>query len=67
MLPKDLWEKMRVKLIDERNEGMANGMLAHANDKSVFVAVGASHLAGENGLINRLRQAGYVLTPLSLN
>lgn len=67
MLPKELWEKMRLKLIDERNEGMAKGMLAHANDKSVFVAVGASHLAGENGLINRLRLAGYVLTPVSLN
>ena len=65
MLPKALWEKMRIKLIDERNEGMAKGMLAHANDKSVFVAVGASHLAGENGLINRLRQAGYLLNPLS--
>ena len=66
MLPKALWEKMRVKLIDERNEGMAKGMLAQAKDHRVFAAVGASHLAGETGILNRLRQAGFKLTPIKL-
>jgi uncharacterized protein YbaP (TraB family) len=67
MLPQALWEKMRIKLIDERNQGMANGMIAQAKDKSVFVAMGASHLAGKDGVINRLRQAGYELVPVNMN
>ena len=66
MLSKALWEKMRVKLIDERNEGMAKGMLAQAKEHRVFAAVGASHLAGETGILNRLRQAGFKLTPIKL-
>ncbi len=66
MLPKALWEKMRVKLIDERNEGMTKGMLAQAKEHRVFAAVGASHLAGETGILNRLRQAGFKLTPIKL-
>lgn len=66
MLPKALWEKMRVKLIDERNEGMAKGMLAQAKEHRVFAAVGASHLAGETGVLNRLRQAGFKLTSIKL-
>ena len=66
MLPKALWEKMRVKLIDERNEGMAKGMLAQAKEHRVFAAVGASHLAGETGILNRLREAGFKLTPIKL-
>ena len=57
---------MRVKLIDERNEGMAKGMLAQAKENRVFAAVGASHLAGETGILNRLRQAGFKLTPIKL-
>ena len=32
-----------------------------------FVAVGAAHLHGANGLLNLLRQAGYVLTPITTN
>ena len=67
MLPQALWEKMRIKLIDERNQGMTNGMIAQAKDKSVFVAMGASHLAGKDGVINRLRQAGYELVPVNMN
>jgi uncharacterized protein YbaP (TraB family) len=62
MLPADLWARMRVKLLDERNMVMAERMLAKAKDKSVFVAVGASHLAGKAGLITALKQAGYTLS-----
>ena len=61
MLPKPLWEKMRVKLLDERNAVMVQRVLAKAQDKSLFVVVGASHLAGPNGLIASLKRAGYTL------
>ena len=64
MLPKAVWENMRVKLIDERNAGMAEGLVSEAKDQSVFAAVGASHLAGEGGLLGRLRAAGFVVTPV---
>lgn len=62
MLPAPLWQKMRVKLLEERNALMAQRILAKAQDNSLFVAVGASHLAGPTGLITALRQAGYTLT-----
>jgi len=62
MLPTPLWQKVRVKLLDERNAVMAQRVLAKAQDKSLFVVVGASHLAGPSGLIAALEQAGYTLT-----
>ena len=64
MLPKAVWENMRVKLIDERNSGMAQGLATEANNQAVFAAIGASHLAGEGGVLNRLRAAGFVVSPV---
>ena len=64
ILPKAVWENMRVKLIDERNAGMAEGLVSEASDKAVFAAVGASHLAGEGGMLGRLREAGFIVTPV---
>lgn len=64
LLPKPLWAEMRVKLLDERNVLMAERVLAKATDKSLFVAVGASHLAGKTGLIAALKNAGYTLQAL---
>jgi uncharacterized protein len=64
MLPPALWAKMRTKLLDERNVVMAQRILEESNNKTVFVAVGASHLAGKGGLIARLKDAGYKLSPI---
>lgn len=64
LLPKPLWAEIRVKLLDERNVLMAERVLAKATDKSLFVAVGASHLAGKTGLIAALKNAGYTLQAL---
>lgn len=61
-MPKDLWERMRVKLLDERNTKMAERLLAAAKNKKLFIAVGASHLAGKGGLIDSLKQAGFQLS-----
>lgn len=63
MLP-DLWQRMRVKLLDERNALMAERVLKAAKTKKLFVGVGASHLAGEDGLIARLNKAGFKLSPV---
>lgn len=64
MLPRELWQRMRVKLLDERNQRMTARILAASQDKTLFVAVGASHLAGETGLIATLKKAGYQLQPI---
>ena len=64
MLPKEIWAKMRVKLLDERNVVMAQRAIPVANEKPVFIAVGASHLAGDNGLIAAFKKAGFKLSAL---
>lgn len=65
-LPKPLWEKMRTKLLDERNESMANRIIKQAPDTAAFIAVGAAHLSGSQGLLARLRSAGLTVTPVKL-
>jgi uncharacterized protein YbaP (TraB family) len=52
--------------IHARNHRMAESLLHQLENKTVFVAVGALHLPGEQGLINILRQHGYVLSPLPM-
>ena len=49
--------------IHERNQRMAQVLLQQLENKTVFVAVGALHLPGEEGLLNILRQHGFVLSP----
>lgn len=65
MLPKALWQRMKQKLITDRNQTMTESLLAQSQQHSVFVAVGASHLGGEDGLLNRLRKAGYQVSPVN--
>ncbi|HCH42932.1 MAG TPA: TraB/GumN family protein, partial [Algoriphagus sp.] len=34
-------------------------------EKSTFFAVGAGHLAGQKGVLNLLKEAGYTLSPVN--
>ncbi|HSR01346.1 MAG TPA: TraB/GumN family protein [Methylophilaceae bacterium] len=63
-LPQALWDKIRVKLLDERNVLMVTRVLHLLENQSVFIAVGAAHLAGEDGLITALKKAGFQLSPM---
>lgn len=54
-------------LLDERNEKWMEKLPALFRKQSTFVAVGALHLAGENGLISLLRKAGYQVTSVPVN
>ena len=65
MLPADIWAKIKDKLLDKRSVVMAERALKVTDEKPVFLAVGASHLAGDIGLISAFKKAGYKLTPLT--
>ncbi|MGM9478398.1 TraB/GumN family protein [Pedobacter sp. GSP4] len=50
--------------INARNKVMADGILKMIRSNTVFVAVGAAHLPGEQGVINLLKKQGYTLQPV---
>jgi uncharacterized protein YbaP (TraB family) len=52
--------------IHARNHRMAETLLHQLDEKTVFVAVGALHLPGEQGLLDLLRQHGFELNPLAM-
>ena len=53
-------------LINNRNQNWIPVMSKMMKNGSVFFAVGAGHLAGEQGVINLLKKQGYKLTPVSV-
>lgn len=61
MLPNNIWQKMKTKLMTDRNVLMAERVIDEAKQKNVFVAVGAAHLAGDDGLVSRIKAAGYTI------
>ena len=65
MLPKELSQKITDRLLVKRNVVMAERATAVAKDRSVFIAVGASHLSGDNGLIAAFKKVGFKLSALS--
>jgi hypothetical protein len=50
------------RLFDDRNRDWIGKLVPHLDRGRAFVAVGAGHFAGDNGLIELLRERGYVLT-----
>lgn len=51
-------------LIDDRNKNWMTKLPDLMKEQQTFVAVGALHLPGENGLIQLLQRAGYIVKPL---
>lgn len=51
-------------LLEERNTQWIPMMEEAAQAKPTFFAVGAAHLAGDMGVVNLLRQAGYQVEPV---
>jgi uncharacterized protein YbaP (TraB family) len=51
-------------LLDTRNVNWLKIMPEMMRKESVFFAVGAAHLAGETGVINLLKKAGYTVKPI---
>ena len=50
-----------------RNKAWIPKIESEIKDKSCFIAVGAAHLFGEEGLIDLLKKNGYSLTAISTN
>jgi uncharacterized protein len=59
---KRLRQSFMRRLLDERNTRMAERMQPRLRAGNAFIAVGALHLYGENGLLSLLAQRGYQLT-----
>lgn len=51
-------------LVDKRNAEWLQKLPSIMNDAPSFIAVGALHLAGDKGIIEGLRKAGYTVTPV---
>ncbi|RED24749.1 hypothetical protein BD847_1484 [Flavobacterium cutihirudinis] len=57
-------DKIRKIILDNRNSNWVKEMPQQMQKESVFFAVGAGHLGGEFGVINLLRNAGFVVKPI---
>jgi uncharacterized protein len=56
--------KLVAALLGQRNVNMANRAGPYIDKGKAFIAVGAAHLAGENGVVELLRKKGYGLKPI---
>ncbi|MBA3987901.1 TraB/GumN family protein [Aliidiomarina maris] len=52
-------------LLDQRNQNWIAPIRDMVHEQSVFIAVGAGHLPGEQGVIQLLQQAGYQVEPIT--
>jgi uncharacterized protein YbaP (TraB family) len=52
-------------LLENRNKNWISKIEAFAKEQPTFFGVGAGHLAGENGVIQLLREAGYSVTAVT--
>ncbi len=59
---REVLDDFNQNLIVDRNDTMAERLLPLMKEGGVFVAVGALHLPGDNGLLNQLSDAGYEVT-----
>ena len=57
-----IYEEISERLISERNARMVERMIGILDSSTAFIAVGAMHLPGENGILNLLEQNDYEIT-----
>lgn len=54
----------QTEFLDNRNKNWVPQIIEMIADKKTFIAVGAGHLGGPNGVIRFLEHEGYTLTPV---
>ncbi len=59
-------QEMTTELLDNRNAKWIPLISTFIKTKNTFIAVGAGHLGGPNGVLRLLEKAGYTLTPIQL-
>lgn len=59
------YAEFQERLIAGRNRTMAVRAARHLEEGAAFMAVGALHLPGENGLVALLRRAGFTVEPVA--
>tara|TARA_B100000780_G_C20990717_1_gene396166 strand:- start:16 stop:819 length:804 start_codon:yes stop_codon:yes gene_type:complete len=64
LVSKSMWIKIKKKLLINRNKLFFNRAHKLVDNNQLFIAVGASHLGGENGLLKQFERAGYQLKAL---
>ncbi len=58
---------MNQEIITYRNYRMAERLKPILREQSVFIAVGAGHLPGNDGIIALLRKSGFTIQPIFIN
>jgi uncharacterized protein YbaP (TraB family) len=64
LVSKDTWEKMEYLFLTRRNKFFGERVKELIKGNKIFIAVGASHLGGETGLLNQFKEAGFKLKPI---
>ena len=59
-----VYEELMNNLLTRRNHVMVERMLPHLEAGNAFIAIGAMHLPGDEGILNLLRERGYELIPV---
>ncbi len=62
----DVISNHQVSFLDDRNKDWIPKIIDMIVSKSTFIAVGAGHLGGPNGVIRLLEKEGFTLTPIKL-
>ncbi len=61
----DMTEEEYANLVDKRNADWMTKLPKLMHESPCFIAVGAMHLGGKNGLIKLLQKEGYKVSPIS--
>ena len=62
----ELFSEEQAVFLDDRNKKWIPQIEAYIKENRTFIAVGAGHLGGPNGVIRLLEERGYTLTPVRL-
>ena len=54
------------EILTKRNHNWVKNMPQLMNNQSVFFAVGAAHLSGNDGVLKLLKDAGYNIKPINI-